>query len=81
MEALYVAGAARLPYDAPAQVGRDTVLAAYRTSFASRTYIPTIVLEPLEFIVFGARALERGPTTRRSPRVGAVFRCTRTAST
>jgi uncharacterized protein (TIGR02246 family) len=60
MEALYVRDAVRLPYDAPAQTGREAIISGYRASFATRAFTPSIVLQPIEIVWFGNRAVERG---------------------
>ena len=57
---MYVAAAVRMAYDAPAQVGRDSVLAGYRRSFASRTHMPTILLTAAQIEIRGDIAIERG---------------------
>ncbi|MGE0353940.1 MAG: SgcJ/EcaC family oxidoreductase [Gemmatimonadales bacterium] len=60
MADLYVVDAVRMPYDAPAQVGRPAILNAYGASFQRRTLIPTISLVPDEVHGIGDRAAERG---------------------
>lgn len=41
---LYTADAVRMPYDAQTQTGREAVLQAYATSFATRTLVPRIAM-------------------------------------
>ena len=60
MQPLYVDSAVRMPYDAPAQVGRPAVLDGYRKSFASRRLDPTLRLVPSSVNLSGARATEWG---------------------
>lgn len=57
---MYTAAAARMPYDAPAQVGRDSVLAGYARSFANRTHTPTVRLAAAQVEISGDLAIERG---------------------
>jgi ketosteroid isomerase-like protein/quercetin dioxygenase-like cupin family protein len=39
---LYADSAVRMAYDARAQIGRDSIVAAYRTAFAARAWKPTL---------------------------------------
>jgi ketosteroid isomerase-like protein/quercetin dioxygenase-like cupin family protein len=57
---MYTAAAVRMPYDAPAQVTRDSVLAGYARSFADRTHTPTIRLTAAQVEISGDVAIERG---------------------
>lgn len=60
MRSLYVVDAVRMPYDAPAQEGRGSILASYRKAFASRRLLPTLSLNVDELLVRGDVAVERG---------------------
>jgi ketosteroid isomerase-like protein/quercetin dioxygenase-like cupin family protein len=60
LEPLYTRSIVRMPYDAPAEIGRDTVLASYRRAFAGRQMDPTITLTPGEVQVMQDIAAERG---------------------
>lgn len=57
---MYTAAAVRMPYDAPAQVGRDSVVGGYARSFANRTHTPTIRLTAAQVEISGDLAIERG---------------------
>lgn len=57
---VYVADAVRMPYDAPAQETRDSIVDFYRRSFATRPFQPTLRFVVEDVRVSGGRAIERG---------------------
>ena len=76
MQNLYVPTAVRMPYDAPAQEGREAILAYYRQSFSRRRVDPTLTFTVGRVSVIGDLAVERGryreewrPRSGRPPRV------------
>jgi uncharacterized protein (TIGR02246 family) len=60
MVMFYTPDAVRLPYDAPAQEGRNAIIAAYESSFRERTFVPEIELVPMNVRSLGGEVLERG---------------------
>lgn len=60
MDVLYVDDAVRMPYDAPAQVGRATIVAGYRATFAARRMVPTLRFVVEGSLATGAQVVERG---------------------
>lgn len=57
---MYTSTAVRMPYDAAAQTGRDSVIAGYARSFATRTHTPRITLTAAQIEIRGDLAVERG---------------------
>lgn len=60
MASLYVDSAVRMPYDAPAQHGRDAILAYYRNAFTARRFTPTLSFLVDHVLEQGDLAIERG---------------------
>lgn len=60
MEDLYVDDAVRMPYDAPAQVGKRAILDGYAASFARRAMTRDLHFDVAEVEVAGDLAVERG---------------------
>lgn len=60
IEELYTADVVRMPYDAPAQVGRHAVMQGYISSFARRSLTPEIELTADEVHITPTLAVERG---------------------
>lgn len=60
MADLYVEDAVRMPYDAPAVKGHDSIVAAYGVQFETRRLHPRIDLVPESMLAVGVIAIERG---------------------
>lgn len=56
----YTPDAVRMPYDAPAQEGRNAILATYESSFLQRGFVPEIELLPMNVRVIDGEAVEYG---------------------
>lgn len=78
MAPFYTPDAVRMPYDAPAQEGREAILAYYRASFARRRFDPTLQLIPAAILTEGDLAVERGAYVEvQKPRNGGAQRLER----
>lgn len=60
MAEVYTPEAVRMPYDAPIQNGREAILDAYRQSFGSRRFTPTLTFTADRVRILGEIAIERG---------------------
>lgn len=60
MESLYTSDAVRMPYDAPAERGRDAIVSGYRRAFAARRFHPELTFIVDQTLVRGDVAVERG---------------------